>query len=85
MIDYAIITNCANRSEILVGQLEAFCKQMSEELTNYLKSSKNVQKGGKNMTSTMKTIVWITQSENTVCCWRSCCFPYKKKNITQKM
>ena len=51
--------------EILIGQLEAYVKQMNEELTNYLKSSKNTPKG-KNMSSTMKTIIWITQSENTV-------------------
>jgi hypothetical protein len=38
---------------------------MNEELTNYLKSSKNTPKG-KNMSNTMKTIIWITQSENTV-------------------
>ena len=38
---------------------------MNEELTNYLKSAKNTPKG-KNMSNTMKTIIWITQSENTV-------------------
>ncbi len=38
---------------------------MNEELTNYLKSIKNTP-NGKNMTTTMKTIIWITQSENTV-------------------
>ena len=38
---------------------------MNEELTNYMKSSKSTPKG-KNMPSTMRTIIWITQSENTV-------------------
>ena len=51
--------------EILIGQLEAYIKQMNEELTNYMKSSKSTPKG-KNMPSTMRTIIWITQSENTV-------------------
>jgi hypothetical protein len=51
--------------EILVGQLETFAKQMNEELTNYLKSAKNAPKG-KNMPNTLRTIIWITQSENTV-------------------
>ena len=51
--------------EILIGQLETFCKQMNEELTNYLKSNKNTPTG-KNMSITMRTIIWITQSENTV-------------------
>jgi len=51
--------------EILIGQLETFCKQMNEELTNYLKSTKNAPTG-KNMSATMRTIVWITQSENSL-------------------
>lgn len=51
--------------EILIGQLEAFSRQMDEELNNYLKSTRNAP-AGKNMSSTMKTIIWITQSENTV-------------------
>lgn len=53
------------KREILIGQLEAYIKQMNEELTNYLKSAKNTPKG-KNMPNTMRTIIWITQSENTV-------------------
>ena len=51
--------------EILVGQLETFCRQMNEELTTYLKSAKNTPTG-KNMSNTLKTIIWITQGENTV-------------------
>jgi hypothetical protein len=39
---------------------------MGEELyTNYLKSAKTAPKG-KNLSNTMRTIVWITQTENTV-------------------
>ena len=38
---------------------------MNEELTNYMKSTKSTPKG-KNMPNTMRTIIWITQSENTV-------------------
>ena len=51
--------------EILIGQLEAFIKQLNEELKNYLKSTKNAPKG-KNMPNTIRTIVWIIQTENTV-------------------
>lgn len=52
--------------EILIGQLEAYLKQMGEELhTNHLKSAKTAPKG-KNLSNTMRTIVWITQTENTV-------------------
>ncbi len=51
--------------EILIGQLEAYLKQLGEELTNYLKSSKSAPKG-KNISNTMRTIIWITQSQNTV-------------------
>lgn len=51
--------------EILIGQLETFCRQMNEELVTYLKSAKNTPTG-KNMSSTMKTIIWITQGENTL-------------------
>ncbi len=49
----------------MIGQLETFVKQLNEELTNYLKSSKNAPKG-KNMPNTIRTIVWVIQSENTV-------------------
>ncbi len=51
--------------EILIGQLDTFGKQMNEQLTTYLKSTKNVPTG-KNMSATMRTIIWITQSENTL-------------------
>jgi hypothetical protein len=40
-------------------------KQLNEELFNYVRNKKALPKG-KNITETMKTIIWISQTENTV-------------------
>lgn len=51
--------------EILVSQIEVFVKQLNEDLLNYVRNKKDLPKG-KNITETMKTIIWISQTENTV-------------------
>lgn len=51
--------------EILIGQLETYIKQLNEELRNYIKTTKSAPRG-KNMPNTIRTIVWIVQTENTI-------------------